>query len=100
MKPKEISKIIEKEINNDSSITNWHNCDLENCLIRPKKRKLWYADELKEFWIVLEENRETLKGFKIFFDEESRKFGLAGWGEPFGYVCNLHDTFLAAFRSM
>ncbi len=100
MTPKEISELIEKEINGDYSISNWHNCDLKKCLIRPKRRRLYFAGELKEFWIVLEENTETPEGYKVFFDEEGKRFGLAGHSESFGYVCNFHDTFLAAFKSM
>ena len=100
MTPKEISKLIEREINGDWSISNWHGCDLKKCLVRPKKRKLRFGDELKDAWIVLEENVNTLEGFKVFFDEETEKFGLAEHSEPFSYVCNFHDTFLAAFKSM
>ena len=100
MKPKEISKIIEREINGDWSISNAHNCDLKKCLVRPKRGNLYSAGELKELWIVLEEEPETLEGFKVFFDEETKKFGLADWSETYGYVCNSHDTFLAAFKSM
>jgi hypothetical protein len=61
---------------------------------------LEYSGGVKEFWIVLEENPETLEGYKIFFDEEINKFGLAAHSEPSGYVCNFRDTFLAAFKSM
>ncbi len=100
MKPKEISRIIEKEINGDWSISNAHNCDLKKCLVRPKKRKTQFFWEVKEVWIVLEKEPETLEGYKVFFDEETKKFGLAGYSEPYGYVCNSHDTFLAAFISM
>lgn len=100
MTPKEISIMIEKEINGDWSISNWHNCDLKKCLVRPKRRKLKFFDEIREVWIVLEEHPETLDGFKVFFDEENNKFGLAGHSEPIGYVCNSHDTFLAALKSM
>ncbi len=66
MKPKEISKMIEKEINGDWSITNRHNCDLKKCLIRPKRRKIRFGVELQEIWIVLEENLEMIDGFKCF----------------------------------
>ena len=100
MKPKEISNIIEREINGDWSISNAHNCDLKKCLVRPKRRKLYSAGESKEFWIVLEEEPETLEGYKVFFAEETKKFGLADCSEPYDYVCNSHDTFLAAFKSM
>ncbi len=100
MTPKEITKMIEKEIGGDWSITNAHNCDLKKCLIRPKKRKIDFHEEIREVWIVLEEDTETLEGFKIYFDEENNKFGLAMYSESFSYSCNSHDTFLAAFRSM
>ncbi len=100
MKPKEISKLIEKEIGGNWSISNWHYCDLKKCLIRPNKRKIQFFEEVKEVWIVLEENPETLEGYKVFFDDETNKFGLAAYSEPFGYVCNLHDTFLGAFKAM
>jgi hypothetical protein len=100
MKPKEISQIIEKEINGDWSISNMHNCDLRKCLVRPKKRKLLYGNDLKECWIVLEEDPIDFEESKVFFDEENMKFGLAMYSEPFSYICNIHDTFLAAFESM
>jgi hypothetical protein len=77
MTKKEISQLIEKEINGDWSITNLHHCDLKKCLIRPKKRKLNFFIEIREAWIVLEEDPESLEGFKIYFDEENNKFGLA-----------------------
>lgn len=67
MTPKEISRIIEKEINGDWSISNLHGCDLKKCLVRPKRRKPHFGNEIKEFWIVLEELPETLDGFKNLF---------------------------------
>ena len=101
MKPKEISKLIEKEINGNWSITNWHSCDLKKCLIRPKRRKIQFGDGLREVWIILEEFPETLDGSKVFFDEETGKFGLAIPSKgPFEFACNSHETFLAAFESM
>ena len=100
MKPKEISLLIEKEIGGDWSITNWHNCDLKRCLIRPKKRKIQFGAEIKEVWIVLEEKPETLEGFKVFFDDEIKKFGLVMPSNSFDYAVNSLDTFLAAFKSM
>lgn len=100
MKPKEISKVIEKEINGDWSISNAHNCDLKKCLVRPNRRKVQFFREVKEVWIVLEEDPEDFEGYKVFFDDETGRFGLAGYSEPFSYVCNSHDTFLAAFKSM
>lgn len=100
MKPKEISQMIEKEIGGDWSISNAHGCDLKKCLIRPKKRNVNFHSKLKEVWIVLEENPLTLDGYKVFFDEETKKFGLVDSSDSYGFACNSHDTFLAAFKSM
>lgn len=103
MTPKEITQIIEKEIDGDWSISNAHNCDLKKCLIRPKKRKLSFHNEIREVWIVLEENPQTLESSKIYFDDEKGKFGLAQHSNSpgyFEYSCNSHDTFLKAFKSM
>ena len=49
---------------------------------------------------MLEENIETLEGWKNFYDEETGGFGPTGHSEPNGYVYNFHDTFIAAFKSM
>ena len=100
MTRKEISQLIEKEMNGDWSITNWHNCDLKKCLVRPKRRNLNFFNEIKEVWIVLEENPETLEGYKVFFDETTKRFGLTAHSETVGDVYNSHDTFIAAFKAM
>ena len=101
MKPKEISKLIEKEIDGDWSISNWHGCDLKKCLIRPKKRKLLTQhSEVKEYWIVLEEDPIDLEESKVYFNDENMIFGLAMYSEPFPYICNSFDTFIRAFKSM
>jgi predicted AlkP superfamily phosphohydrolase/phosphomutase len=70
MTRKEISQMIEKEINGDWTITNRHNSDLKKCLIRPKRRKLKYGNEIKDYWIVLEEHIRQLS--KIISFQRSR----------------------------
>jgi hypothetical protein len=101
MTPKEISQLIEREIRGDWAATNRHGCDLKKCLIRPKKRKVFFADEIKEVWIVLEEDPVELDKHKIFFDAKTRKFGLViGSRDAFGLAVNSYDTFLAAFKAM
>jgi hypothetical protein len=100
MTPKEITKIIEAEINNNRELSNLHGCDLKKCLVRPKKRKIRFGNKIKDVWIVLEENPETFEGAKVFYDEETAKFGLALNSEPLSYICNFHDTFILAFKSM
>ena len=101
MKPKKISQMIEREINGDWSITNWHNCDLKKCLVRPKKREVIFGNGIKEVWIVLEENPLELDQIKIYFDDETKKFGLVmPSGDGLGFACNSDDTFLEAFKKM
>ena len=103
MKPKEISQMIEKEINGDWSISNAHGCDLKKCLIRPKKRAFDFHSEIRDAWIVLEEDPINLEGIMVYFDEETNKFGIAMRSELpncYGYICNSHDTFIKAFKSM
>lgn len=80
-----------------------HHCDLKKCLIRPKRRTLSFHNEIRDAWIVLEEKPETLDGFMIFYDEKKNKFGLAERSESsgyYGFTCNFHETFIAAFKSM
>lgn len=101
MTPKEITLMIEKEIGGDWSISNWHACDLKKCLIRPKRRKVIWHDGAREVWIVLEEDPIELDKIKIYFDEETKKFGLIMPSrEGFGFAVNSHDTFLEAFKAM
>lgn len=103
MKPKEISQMIEKEINNDWSISNAHGCKLKKCLIRPKRRTLNFFIEIRDAWIVLEEDPINLDKFMIYFDDKTNKFGLAERSESseyYGFVCNSYDSFIQAFKSM
>lgn len=104
MKPKEISLLIEKELGGDYSITNAHACDLSKCLIRPKRRKVLFLGgsdpHVREVWIVLEERPDTLNGFKVFFDEESRTYGLVEDREPYGLAYNVRNSFIEAFKLM
>ncbi|MEK7724112.1 MAG: hypothetical protein AAB336_07190 [Acidobacteriota bacterium] len=100
MKPKEISQIIEKEINGDWSISNAHGCDLKKCLVHP--RKLIYKDLADdaiehELWLVLEEMPETTIGYQIVFDEITKAFGLGMDGDIF---LGIYGTFLDTFDAM
>jgi len=49
----------------------------------------------------LEEDPIELDKIKIFFDEETKKFGLVMPSRKgFGFAVNSNDTFLEAFKSM
>ena len=75
----EITEMIKKELQSEPDINNVFGLDLTKCLIEPTKQK--YKDsndstDIYELWTVLEE-REDKNGYKIYFDEETRMFGLA-----------------------
>ena len=101
MGPKEIVQMIEKEIGGDWSISNLHQCDLKRCFVRPKRRKMVVFDgTARDMWVVLEENPETLNGYKVIFDEDGHRFGLAESYDSTPFVLGFHKSFLAAFRAM
>ncbi|MEO7044937.1 MAG: hypothetical protein ABI091_06485 [Ferruginibacter sp.] len=75
----EIKEIISRELQAEPDHTNVFGLDLTRCLIEPIKQK--YKDfneatDIYELWTVFEE-REDKGGYKIYFDEENKMFGLA-----------------------
>jgi len=82
MEPSEVTEIIGSEVAGDWSHSNAHGVDLKRCLVFPVKQL--YENPVRnsttgtiELWLVLEESPERKSGYKIVFDEKSRKFGLA-----------------------
>lgn len=104
MLPQEISKIIVDEIGNDWNHSNWHGCDLRKCLVSPQKRLFSDARDTsrtREMWLVLEEHPETHTGYRIFFDEETRQFGLAVEGKDGRDVwLGFYGSFMQTFEGM
>ena len=75
----DIKHIIETELKTETDIRNVFGLDMTTCLIEPIKQK--YKDsnnatEIYELWTVLEETIEKT-GYKIYFDEIDKTFGLA-----------------------
>lgn len=105
MKPSEIIKIIEKEIEGNWSIPNPHHIDLRKCLVVPPVKQV-YDDSFNEgktiqLWLVLEEVPEDKSGYKIVFDEKTKMFGLAtpGFHGLDGFI-GFYGTFLKTLMSM
>ncbi|HYX71806.1 MAG TPA: hypothetical protein VE732_03480 [Nitrososphaera sp.] len=104
MESSEISEIIEREINDNWSLSNAHGVELKRCLVPPTK--LVYQDSFKEgetieLWLVLEEIPEDKSGYKIIFDEESRMFGLAtGGAHGHDVFIGFYGTFLETLEGM
>ena len=103
MTSNEIKEIINNELLAESDITNVFGLDLTKCLIEPIKEMYKYSSDLNEIyelWTVLEET-ENRDGYKIYFDEETKMFGLgmtSGKGE-FIDIGN-YGTFLKTLYSM
>ena len=79
MTAREIKAIINTELKSEADIHNVFGLDLTKCLIEPVKQE--YKDsndstEMYELWTVLEET-EDKNGYKIYYDEDSKMFGLA-----------------------
>lgn len=75
----EIKEIISRELQAEPDITNVFGLDLTKCLIEPIKQKYQNANDstdIYELWTVLEETEDG-NGYKIYFDEETKMFGLA-----------------------
>lgn len=100
----EISRLIQREIEDASFISNAHGVDLRRCLVTPTKGV--YEDcsgsGTIELWLVLEEVPEDQSGYKIVFDERTRSFGLATRnfpGRPDGLV-GFYGSFLETLEAM
>ena len=73
-----IEEIIKMELQVKPDIRNVFGLDLTKCLIKPTRQKYKNANDLNdiyELWTVLEESEDE-NGYKIYFDEDSRTFGL------------------------
>ncbi len=100
----EISRLIQREIEGGSFISNAHGIDLRRCLVTPTKGV--YEDcsgsGTIELWVVLEEVPEDQSGYKIVFDERTGSFGLATRnfpGRPDGLV-GFYGSFLETLEAM
>jgi hypothetical protein len=95
MDASEVSRVVTDEISGNWSLSNTHGVDLKRCLVVPIKHD--YRDSFNEgdvisLWLVLEEVPEDSSGYKIVFDETTRRFGLAT-----GDAQRLEDVFLGFY---
>jgi hypothetical protein len=75
----DIKEIIFRELQVEPDIKNVYGLDLTKCLIEPTKQKYKGSNDstdIYELWTVLEESEDG-NGYKIYFDEETKMFGLA-----------------------
>src|SRR4051812_10495800 len=79
MTAQEIKDIINQELKTEPDIHNVFGLYLTKCLIEPVQQK--YKDsndstDIYQLWTVLEETEDKSR-YKIYYDEESKMFGLA-----------------------
>lgn len=105
MTPHDVRTLVEREIGDDWTRTNLHNCDLRRCLVEPHVETFDLMDNASppptvDLWVVLEERPDEKDGYKVVFDEATHKFGLALDGETRPYYVGSYGTFLKAFKAM
>jgi hypothetical protein len=103
MTAEEIKKFIEQELKSEKDRRQVFGLDLTKCLIEPVKQQYKDANnpaETYELWTVLEETEDG-KGYKIYYDEESKMFGLATGSEKGGLLdLGNYGSFLETLYSM
>jgi len=99
----EITEIIKSELLVEPDITNVFGLDLTKCLIEPTRQKYKSSNDstdIYELWTVLEESEDG-NGYKIYFDEETRMFGLAIKSDKDELIdIGSYGTFLKTLYSM
>lgn len=100
----EIKEIIKGELQVEPDVTNVAGLDLTKCLMDPIKQKYKSSNdsiETYELWTVLEETEDG-NGYKIYFDEETKTFGLALKSDKEDELIDIgyYGTFLRTLYSM
>lgn len=108
----DVSEIIANEIASvgenwlRQSQNNPHSLDLSRCLIKPERITCkntfpkFRGGKPFEAWLVLEELPSSEDGYRIIFDEEVRKFGLACGTKREPVFIGWHGSFLNTVRGM
>lgn len=96
-----IREIIETELQTEPNLKNVFGLNLTKCLIEPTRHKYRNSNDLTDIyerWTVLEEPND---GYKIYFDEETKMFGLAIKSDSNELIdIGVYGTFLKTLYSM
>jgi len=98
----EIRGIIDDELKSEPDIKNVFGLDLTKRLIAPTMQKYWDSSDKKSFenlWTVLEETPDK-NGYVIYFDEESKMFGLGIQSDNELFDIGNYGTFIKTLYSM
>jgi hypothetical protein len=101
MTSEDIEKLIKSEIGDKLETPNLYGINLTKCLIKPVKEKyvsVFDTSQTFDLWTVLIESED---GYRIFYDEEESKFGLANkfQNDDLMYLGN-YGTFLETLAGM
>jgi hypothetical protein len=103
MTSEEIKSIIKTEVLSEADIENDFSSEFEKHLIESIKQQYKDSNDAKEtyeLWTVFEE-REDKNGYKIFFDEKVKEFGLAIQSDTDALIKIGHyGSFIKALYSM
>jgi hypothetical protein len=98
----DIKRIINDELKSEPDIKNVFGLDLTKTLIVPTMQKYWDSADKKSFenlWTVLAETPDK-KGYVIYFDEQSKMFGLGIQSGDELFDMGNYGTFLETLYSM
>lgn len=98
----EIRQIIDKKLEFEPDIRNVFELDLTQRLIAPTIQQYWSSEDKNSsdnLWTVLEESSDG-DGYVIYFDEESKMFGLGLRTNGELFDIGSHGTFCKALYSM
>jgi hypothetical protein len=98
----EIRGIINNELKSEPDIKNVFGLDLTERLIVPTVQKYWDSADKKSIenlWTVLEETPDK-NGYVIYFDEETKMFGLGIQSDNELFDIGSYGTFLKTLYSM
>ncbi len=108
----DVSELIAREITSVGTDVlgrpehNPHGLDFTRCLIKPERVickntfPKFRGGKPFEAWLVLEEDPDNGDGYRIIFDEEVGKFGLAGGTRREPAFIGWHGSFLDTVRGM
>ena len=111
MTASDVRALVEDQIGECCDEMNAHDVSLRQSLVSPQRMTFthWFVGNTGvtyaniEAWLVLEERPKTLDGYKIIYDEQTGKFGLAlrGWNnDPYLSVDTFFGDFWSAFNAI
>jgi len=111
MTASDVRVLVEDQIGERWDESNPRDINLRHSLVPPQRMKFthWFVGDAGvayrniDAWLVLEERRKKSDGYKVIYDEQTGKFGLAlrGWhNDPYLSVDTFFGDFWSAFNAM